>query len=89
MVGSYNSRFYNVHSWSSYSYYVFWDVWSDSGVIKTEDTTTAEPSTTNADKNTEEGGVSIGTIIVVVGIVAIGLAVMAFRKRRSSEDDDE
>ena len=89
MVGAYNSRFHNVHSWSSYSYYVFWDVWSDSGVIKTGDTTETAPSTTTADKNAETGGISVGTIIAVVGIAAIGLAVMAFRKRRSSEDDDE
>lgn len=89
LVGAYNSRFHNVHSWSSYSYYVFWDVWSDSGVIKTGDTTETAPSTTTADKNAETGGISVGTIIAVVGIAAIGLAVMAFRKRRSSEDDDE
>ena len=89
LVGAYNSRFHNVHSWSSYSYYVFWDVWSDSGVIKTGDTTETAPSTTTADKNAETGGISVGTIIAVVGIAAIGLAVMAFRKRRSSADDDE
>lgn len=31
IVGVWNKKFHNAHTWSSYSYYTFWDVWSDDG----------------------------------------------------------
>ena len=31
LVGVYHARFQNVHSFSAYSYYIFWDVWSNNG----------------------------------------------------------
>ncbi|MCL1849717.1 MAG: ABC transporter substrate-binding protein [Clostridiales bacterium] len=34
LVGVYDTRFENIHAWSAYSYYIFWDVWSNAGQLK-------------------------------------------------------
>lgn len=31
IVGVWNKRFHGPHAWSAYSYYTFWDVWSEDG----------------------------------------------------------
>ena len=31
IVGVWNKKFHGLHDWSSYSYYTFWDVWTDDG----------------------------------------------------------
>ncbi len=69
LEGAYNSRFHNVHSWSSYSYYIFWDVWSDSGKPA------ANPATTY---------IAIVAGVVVVAVV-VWLVVRSRKRRSAEE----
>ena len=49
LVAAYNAKFHNLHSWSAYSYYIFWDVWSDDGEVLAEEPVDTSAATAPAD----------------------------------------
>lgn len=90
LVGAYNNRFHNVHGWSSYSYYVFWDIWSDEGTPLNAETEQPDGSQQTAAPNTQaDSGSSSGLIIGVVAVVAVAGALIVVKKRKSANDDDD
>jgi len=90
LVGAYNNRFHNVHGWSSYSYYVFWDIWSDEGTPLNAETEQPDGSQQTAAPNTQaDSGSSSSLIVGVVAVVAVAGVLIFVKKRKSANDDDD
>lgn len=91
LIGAYNNRFHNVHSWSSYSYYVFWDVWSDQGAVLPAGPDASQPgsSQTSPEANAKDKAGAFPGVLVGAAVVVAAGAVLFLKKRRAADDDEE
>lgn len=86
LVGAHNAKFNNVHSWSAYSYYIFWDVWSDDGQeLGAEGTGIETPASETPTQ--EEKPTSSGAIVGILAFAALAVVVTFVLKRKANKGE--